>query len=584
MAQNDSLLFTFLAVLVGLVQGCDSSQNKVHSSQKDRVTMENLGVSSFRVTVGRRLVAFSVEERAEVKDLNGDGDRDDHVPFVYDRLTRKMSQLEVGIALSSIEVSGSNVIFVADEFETGSDLNGNGRVPVASYPREGILRVWDAESRMETSFPEISTFPSVFAGEWAVTTTSEPNRGEDLNGDGDQSDAVVQVLNLKTARVRNTGVAARYLPRSADRMLGSVAFLVPENAQGGADLNGDGDAKDEVLHVLEISSQTCVNRSLAIVDIPRGDGAAFVVRVSEDEQGNVDLNGDGDCRDLVLYLIEKESENLGYAVSRSTWIHEGLVAFEVLESAHGERDLNGDEDSSDSIVHLYDLKSRRALNLRCSGYINRTFHMPSAERVALIVSETDEAEDLNGDGDLEDHVLCFFSTETGHRESTGLACSLGSPLAVQVANSLIIVLVSEWHQGKDYDGDGELVSEVLHVVDGRTGEIVILQGSGGLALSTFDGNWFSYLASEAGGDLNGDGVLTGGILHVFDAANLSAKNLLLGAHTPVLGPSLVAASVQERLQRLDLNQDGDLEDSILHLAWLGTDQESSIGSVKFDGK
>ncbi len=104
----------------------------------------------------------------------------------------------------------------------------------------------------------------------------------------------------------------------------------------------------------------------------------------------------------------------------------GLV--NVLESAHGERDPSGDEDSSDSIVHLYDLKSRRTMNLRCSGFSNRTFHMPSAERVALIVSETDETEDLNGDGDLEDHVLCFFSLRPGIGNPPGL-------LALLVAHS-----------------------------------------------------------------------------------------------------------------------------------------------------
>src|SRR5438874_12739824 len=79
-----------------------------------------------------------------------------------------------------------------------------------------------------------------------------------------------------------------------------VAFLVPEENR---DLNGDGDTKDSVLHVVDVRTLQVINLGLAGDPLLAAQNAGppvaiagntLAVLVSEQYQGNKDLNGDGD--------------------------------------------------------------------------------------------------------------------------------------------------------------------------------------------------------------------------------------------------------------------------------------------------
>src|SRR5262245_34958906 len=84
---------------------------------------------------------------------------------------------------------------------------------------------------------------------------SEPDQGADLNGDGDKEDFVLHVRRAADGAVINLGLAVQDVAGSGGRLGISsvsgdlVAFAVGEQAQGGTDLNGDGDTNDFVLHV-----------------------------------------------------------------------------------------------------------------------------------------------------------------------------------------------------------------------------------------------------------------------------------------------------------------------------------------------
>jgi hypothetical protein len=92
----------------------------------------------------------------------------------------------------------------------------------------------------------------------ALRTSEAAEFGADLNGDGDTSDEVLQVFDVATGGLLNTGQAVSPCrfeacdPRAPYRVLGdTVRFLTFEDDQA-EDLNGDGDAGDLVLQSFNV--------------------------------------------------------------------------------------------------------------------------------------------------------------------------------------------------------------------------------------------------------------------------------------------------------------------------------------------
>lgn len=180
----------------------------------------SLGHAADRVVADGDLVAFTIPERADGRSLNGDGDTDDDVLFVYD-----------GAADDRRLIPQAVRDFVV----------GDGRF-VAYRVSE--------------------------CGQGGTTTSAHcPTGGTDLNGDGDADDDVMFVYDGATHSTRNLGLAVRPClleacdPRQPYRVRdGTLRFLTYECDQGGSmtsgcsgggtDLNRDGDAGDLVLEVL----------------------------------------------------------------------------------------------------------------------------------------------------------------------------------------------------------------------------------------------------------------------------------------------------------------------------------------------
>lgn len=216
-----------------------------------------------------------------------------------------------------------------------------------------------------------------------------------LNGDADQGDSVVHIRPLTPlAPWRNLGRAA-----DAVDMSGSLAaFLTLESAQGATPLNGDGvgDLTDRVLHLHDAAAGpagTTTNTGLAAQEFVLGrptlvncHGGSVLrqliaFRVREAEQGNQDLNQDGDMLDDVLHVVfydvdahtydtvvhptatplavaavtpcrlEACDPQLPYRVVGDTV---KFLTRESTEGAEGGRDLNGDGDKSDLVLQHFD--------------------------------------------------------------------------------------------------------------------------------------------------------------------------------------------------------------------------------------
>jgi len=217
----------------------------------------------------------------------------------------------------------------------------------------------------------------------------------DLNGDGDAADSVLHVFDAKRRLTLNLGLAAATVCRTvlgppfiicapvapvAGRAI--VAFLVGESAQAESDLNGDGDATDDVLHVYDATTGVVTNTRLAVAHglgrdvssytypvepVVARDGIALLV--GEVEQGGADLNNDGDAEDDVLHVIEpKTGEIVNLELAAATMIGPFGSRNPIAPQLDGQRvtfvageaeqggDLNGDGDLDDQITYTLNLK------------------------------------------------------------------------------------------------------------------------------------------------------------------------------------------------------------------------------------
>ena len=76
--------------------------------------------------------------------------------------------------------------------------------------------------------------------------------------------------------------------------------------------------------------------------------------------------------------------------------------------------------------------------------------------------ESRQREDLNGDGDTEDHVVHVHNVSTGETTNLRLA---GWPLTFTLSGDALVLVVSESEQGEDLNGDGDTRGRILHLVD-----------------------------------------------------------------------------------------------------------------------
>jgi 6-phosphogluconolactonase (cycloisomerase 2 family) len=207
------------------------------------------------------------------------------------------------------------------------------------------------------------------SGTTVAFLTSEASDGDaDLNGDLDTTDRVVRLFEDTTDTTTNLGEQAEEFVLRGDLL----AFRTSEAAQGNTDLNGDGDTLDAVMRVYQLSTDTLfdVAQAASICDIPgcdpflpykvRGDTVSFITR--EPEQGNTDLNGDGDAVDTVMQVFNVVSGTLQVfdlgdqcqdttTVTRfpETFVDESVLFVEQSEIELG-MDLNGDGDALDCVT------------------------------------------------------------------------------------------------------------------------------------------------------------------------------------------------------------------------------------------
>lgn len=230
-------------------------------------------------------------------DRNADGDRDDDVVHLYCARNgdgaENLGGAAVAVALSADWVAA----LVSEAADGGTDLDGDGTahdMVLAVMRRDGQHRWIDTAQSADA-----------LALNGSVVAFLAPEAGEvDLNGDGDATDHFIRLYDLDAGNVIALGPAAE------DFVLGDhlLAFRAREADHGGQSLNGDGDTNDAVLQVYDLDSRRLLNSGQAATtcNFPSCD-PRFPYRVDDDtvtfltleREQDHDLTGNGDKTQLV---------------------------------------------------------------------------------------------------------------------------------------------------------------------------------------------------------------------------------------------------------------------------------------------
>jgi hypothetical protein len=544
---------------------------------QDASPARNLGLAGEVIHAFEGSLVLAVEESAQGADLNGDGDRGNRALLVHDLAAGTTASL--GLAVDAEVLSGRWIVLAVSEFGQGADLNADG-----DARDRAVVHVHDLAARRTTNLGLTAAVPapgrpSLSAeGNRLVMGLSEADGGRDLNGDGDRDDAVVHVHDLEAGRTMNLGLAG-----SLETLTGRWAALGVDEAAQGADLDGDGDRDDAIVHVHDFETGGTANLALS-GDVRASSADWLALWVPEDPLGR-DLNGDGDNGDTVVHVHDLEtgataSLGLPAAVEVDVLAAATSFAFAVLEAGEG-RDLNGDGDADDSVIHVHDVRRGTTRNLGLAGPREEDFGAIAGDALVLRVPEVFQGGDLNGDGDAaDDDVVHIHDLETGATANLRTAGDIGG-----LSERWLVLWVSEPTQGADLNGDGDAEDGVVvRVVDLET-RALTGPDVAGRSFPLLSDSLLVIAGSELleGSDLNGDGDLEDVVFHTHDLESGKTSNLGLAGGGPLrVSGSSIVLQVAEFRQQVDLNGDGDREDAIAHVHDFATGGTSNLGLALFE--
>jgi len=244
--------------------------------------------------VGERAAFLSPEQDSET-DLNGDGDTKDSVVQLYTGRDGRVINLQR--AARSVALSERWVAALVSEADEERDLDGDGKLESL------VVQVTSADGTEPWTNLGISATRVDLAGDTLAFTRIE-DRGRKNQSGYDVPDVVLKLYDLTTGTLINTDQAAEEFVLIPDL----IAFRTSEAMQR-QDLNGDGDTDDFVMQVYDMRTRRLINTGQAAIPCasetcdPRRpytltpDSVTFLTL--EGQQGQ-DLNGDGSMDDLVL--------------------------------------------------------------------------------------------------------------------------------------------------------------------------------------------------------------------------------------------------------------------------------------------
>lgn len=306
------------------------------------------------------IMAFPTVERHIRQDLNGDGDLSDTVlrymdvqtgevvntgaivsgaaraisiyedviAFVGERGMIRYYRIstgeftDVGVAGHSPSLYGDTLVFVTSgrivcfdlRSATFLDVDMEGSSPtihggVVAFAWGGTIRYHDLASGTTVDTGELGHSPFVH-GDIIAFVVSEHIRGQDLNGDGDQLDAVISYYRISSGEVVCTGADGSF-----PWVYGDVIVFDTDEVSVGEDLNGDGKILESVVRYWSTADGEVVNTGILGTE-PSIYEETITYYVWETWIGH-DLTGDGDVGDSVVGF---------FRISDGVWAYRGADA------------------------------------------------------------------------------------------------------------------------------------------------------------------------------------------------------------------------------------------------------------------
>lgn len=446
-----ALLLACILALSGITTACSSGGGGGGGSKTSSVS-----VAPGTVLNVRNIWAVYIADEATTgpggTDMNGDGDFIDGIAVALEM--KKKDEFVLNVQAIDVMLVGAEVYVFTREASDGRDWNSDGMLDdlvllhwsqvagvltfvdvvedvdhraVAAANRLYYLAEADptgADSNMRYLRPENPTFPITVAledgmarrvgilgydEEMLFAMADETLAMLDLNGDGDMDDTwVVSLLDTSdpNAMLLNTSLAAPgddspYRARKTGTGDWLVAFLVSEAAH--SDLMGggfndpmlfsptwqpsqcvgeeDADLNDNVLHFLHFeawknnpTSNPPVNTGLVgrrTIAIPDSDPLYIATISREIDEGTCDLNGDGDTLDRVVRWVAASNPPL---------------PFTSASQIYALADIAGGGSGLTTLEHT----------------------------LVIAVSESDQDEDIDDDGEMDWNLLAWMNPEDGN--------------------------------------------------------------------------------------------------------------------------------------------------------------------------
>lgn len=498
-------------------------------------------------------------------------------------LVRENLGLAVGVA--SPVVAG-RVLVEGNELQQGVDLNGDGDVD--DMVQHVVSRQGGPPSNLGLAGFAFTgpVLAQSFDGNVPLSISERAQGGVDLNHDGDALDLVWHAVNVETLRLLNLEMTQAF-PFGSEKQ----AFLNTWEASERRDLNGDGDQDDREAFRLDLATgaRTLIGTG-RVVQIPDGR----LLLVEREWETLDDANGDGDTNDEFVFLHDVSSGALDPLPVLNTRNLHWNVAGHTLFSTPSERDLgldlNGDGDRRDRVLQAFDLDLRRSFNL---GRTSTSGLFARGPWILGSLLESSAGRDWNGDGDTDDSLLHTYDEE---RHASSLHAFEWRTAAGSLPNEDLL-LATRSEAGLDANGDGDGIDEVPVLYDLRQRAekrlpFALARGRFSLTPIQVVGDRMSFLVDEGaqGADLNADGDEEDLVLEVYFtntlqtwSSGLAVDLVDLGDEEPWLlwsGPRCVALAVSEASQGgQDLNGDGDLADVVLHVLALSPSGRNTLTNL-----
>ena len=479
-------------------------------------------------------------------DLNQDGDTGDDIMHVLNPATGLATNLMLPGSTGAVGNAARAVFAVSELQHFSMDRNGDG--DLADF----VIATYDPTLPVSLTNPTITTRTItqgsfLFSdGDFVFFLTRETEQGmTDLNGDGDATDDLISILDLATGNVQT--VMQPWRGGSLNALNGWLLYVSAEADLGplGTDHTGDGDATDVAVFMRRLSdgmTLTVPNTALAATN-----GIAGLLGTSLDP--------------IVVYIVDEAGATP--AVS-----------------------LNGqfsDADVADEIVAVWNVNSG-VVTLPMGGVaVDGATLAGSEDRLFFAATESGNGTgiDLNGDGDTADRIpywvdLQFPAVTFGLGVAMATTSQAPGP---QVCGHVGLFLASEQDQGAT--GTNFNASALDSDTSDNVAFAILMEGANTQAFNTglattqilcFEGENFFFLTSsesdQGGVDLNGDGD-TGDLVPIMFTLQPNGTFLRAQDGVNIDGPIAfqpcaefirIWGNAKESNIYGDINEDGDIDD------------------------